>query len=114
MVCYNRDRPFSLDAKIPDLDRYLPSHTNIVEVRLLAVCQEQRKATIAYRLLQYLCKTLLQQNVDAAVISGTTRQAKLYAAMGFTPFGPLVGKNGALYQPMFITLTNLRHDFKTF
>jgi predicted N-acetyltransferase YhbS len=112
MVCYNSHRPFSLDAKIPDLDQYLPQHKNIVEVRLLSVCQEQRKATIAYRLLQYLCQTLLQQGVDAAVISGTTRQTRLYAAMGFTPFGPLVGETGAQYQPMFITLKNLRHDFK--
>lgn len=112
MVCYNNHRPFSLDAKILDLDQYLPQYKNIVEVRLLSVCQEQRKATIAYRLLQYLCQTLLQQDVDAAVISGTTRQTKIYAAMGFTPFGPLVGDTGAFYQPMFITLRNLRHDFK--
>jgi len=112
MVCYNNQRPFSLDAKIDDLDQYLPQHTNLVEVRLFSVCREQRKATIAYRLLQYLCQTLLQQDVDAAVISGTTRQTKLYTAMGFTPFGPLVGETGALYQPMFITLRNLRHDFK--
>jgi len=112
MVCYNNHRPFSLDAKIDDLDQYLPQHTNLVEVRLFSVCREQRKATIAYRLLQYLCQTLLQQDVDAAVISGTTRHTKLYTAMGFTPFGPLVGETGALYQPMFITLRNLRHDFK--
>ena len=58
-------------------------------------------------------KHLLQQNVDAAVISGTTRQIRLYTRMGFTPFGPLVGNTGALYQPMYITLRNLRHDFKT-
>jgi N-acyl-L-homoserine lactone synthetase len=113
MVCYNNHRPFSLDTKIPDLDQYLPEHKKIVEVRLLSVCREQRKATIAYRLLKYLCQTLLQQDVDAAVISGTTRQTKLYMAMGFTPFGPLVGEPGALYQPMFITLKNLRHDFQS-
>jgi len=113
MVCYNGERPFSLDSKIPDLDQYLPQHTNIVEARLLSVCQEERNPTVAYRLLQFLSQTLLRQNVDAAVISGTTRQIKLYKAMGFTPFGPLVGEPGAEYQPMFITLKNLRHDFKT-
>jgi predicted N-acetyltransferase YhbS len=112
MVSYNGQRPFSLDAKIPDLDLFLPQYKNIVEVRLLSVCQEERKATVAYRLLQFLCQTLLQQDVDAAVISGTTRQTRLYEAMGFIPFGPLVGETGAEYQPMFITLTNLRHDFK--
>jgi predicted N-acetyltransferase YhbS len=113
MVCYNCHRPFSLDGKIPGLDQYLPEYKNIVEVRLLAVCKEQRKATIAYRLLKYLCQTLLKQGVDAAVISGTTRQTRLYASMGFIPFGPLVGETGAQYQPMYITLRDLRPDFKT-
>ena len=112
MVCYNSDRPFSLEAKIDDLDRYLPKSENVVEIRLLSVCKQERKATVAYRLLRYLCQTLIQQNVDAAVISGTTRQIRLYSRMGFTSFGPLVGKPGALYQPMYITLINLRHDFK--
>lgn len=112
MVSYNGDRPFSLDTKIKNLDKYLPEYTRLVEIRLLSVCQEERKATIAYRLLQYLCQTLIQQNVDAAVISGTTRQLRLYSRMGFTPFGTLVGNTGAFYQPMYITLRNLRNDFK--
>ncbi|HKH61242.1 MAG TPA: GNAT family N-acetyltransferase [Flavitalea sp.] len=112
MVCYNSDRPFSLDTKIYNLDQYLPEHTTLVEIRLLSVCHDERKATVAYRLLQYLCQTLIQQNVDAAVISGTTRQLRLYSRMGFTPFGPPVGNTGALYQPMYITLRNLRYDFK--
>jgi len=113
MVCYNSDRPFSLDTKIQDLDQYFPHHTKLVEIRLLSVCQEERKTRVAYRLFQYLAQTLMQLNVDAAIISGTTRQIRLYASMGFTPFGPLVGNTGALYQPMFITLRNLRYDFKS-
>lgn len=113
MVSYINERPFSLDAKIQDIDQYLPQHKSIVEVRLLSICREQRKATIAYRLLQYLCQTLIHQQVDAAIISGTTRQIKLYAALGFTPFGPLVGQTGAYFQPMFITLKDLRYDFKS-
>jgi N-acetylglutamate synthase-like GNAT family acetyltransferase len=112
MVCYNQLRPFSLDEKITNLDQFLPAHTNLAEIRLLAVEAEARKITIAYRLLQYLCVELIRQNIDAAVISGTTRQLHLYASMGFTPFGPLVGSGEATYQPMFITLKDLRHDFK--
>jgi predicted N-acetyltransferase YhbS len=113
MVCYNSDRPFSLDTKIQDLDQYFPHYTKLVEIRLLSVCHEERKTTVAYRLFQYLSQSLMQLNVDAAIISGTTRQIRLYARMGFTPFGPLVGDTGALYQPMFITLRTLRHDFKS-
>ena len=113
MVCYNSNRPFSLDTKLDHLDQYLPEYTKLVEIRLLSVCHEERNATVAYRLLQYLCQTLIGENVDAAVISGTTKQLRLYSRMGFTPFGPLVGTSGALYQPMYITLRNLRNDFKS-
>ena len=113
MVCYNMERPFSLDEKLPDLNNYLPEHSNIAEIRLLAVQPEQRKATIAYRLLQYLCKVLIQSQANAAVISGTTRQLRLYEKMGFVPFGPLVGSSNAFYQPMYITLNKLRDDFKS-
>jgi hypothetical protein len=42
------------------------------------------------------------------LISGTTRQAKLYRHLGFTPFGPLVGKGDILFQPMYMTLAAFR------
>ena len=112
MVSYISDRPFSLDSKIEGLDSFLPKHEKLVEIRLLSVCHTERKTTVAYRLLQYLCQHLIELNIDAAVISGTTRQLRMYDSMGFTPFGPLVGNIEALYQPMFITLRNLRNDFK--
>ena len=35
-----------------------------------------------------------------AIISGTTRQFKLYHHLGFVPFGPLVGSGEARFQPM--------------
>src|SRR3954452_4109789 len=37
MVCGRCERPFSLDQKLADLDRWLPPHRKAVEVRLLAV-----------------------------------------------------------------------------
>ncbi len=111
MVCYNGKRPFSLDSKIDNLDSYLPPHNKLAEIRLLSIHATERKTRVAYRLLQYLCKVLIDGETDAAVISGTTRQLKMYQHMGFTPFGELVGTKGALYQPMYITLKNLRNDF---
>ena len=112
MVCYNMERPFSLDEKLQHLDSYLPEYKSIAEIRLLAVDPEERKATVAYRLLKYLCNVLIQAQTNAAVISGTTRQLSLYKKIGFVPFGPLVGSNEAAYQPMYITLNELRDDFK--
>lgn len=112
MVCYNMERPFSLDEKLPDLDNYLPAYKKVAEIRLLAVRPEERKATVAYRLLKYLSKVLIQSQTNAAVISGTTRQLPLYKKIGFVPFGPLVGTANASYQPMYITLKELRDDFQ--
>ena len=112
MVCYNMQRPFSLDEKLSDLDSYLPECRKLAEIRLLAVHKDERKITVTYRLLKYLCKVLIEQRTDAAVISGTTRQLRLYKSMGFIPFGPLVGNLNASYQPMYITIKELRNDFK--
>ena len=112
MVCYNCHRPFSLEQKLPDLDNYLPPYTNLVEVRLLSVVPQKRHTGLVYYLLKYLSKELLSRDIDTGIISGTTRQLKLYKSIGFVPFGPLVGKPGALYQPMYITINQLRNDFR--
>jgi hypothetical protein len=48
---------------------------------------------------------------DMALISGTTRQQRFYRHLGFVPFGPLVGKDDALFQPMYLTLAAaMRHS----
>ena len=112
MVCYNLQRPFSIDAKVDDLETYLPTHNRLAEIRLLSVHPDERNTRVSYRILQYLCKELIAIGTDMAVISGTTRQLRLYSRIGFIPFGPLVGTTEALFQPMFITLKDLRDDFR--
>jgi GNAT superfamily N-acetyltransferase len=104
MVAVRGRRPFSLDQRLPDLDSYLPAGRSICEVRLLAVERGFRKGRVAAALLAYLWRYLLDQGYDLGVISGTTRELKLYRHMGFTPFGPLVGTPGAEFQPMMVTL----------
>ncbi len=112
MVCYNTRRPFSLDEKLPELDNYLPGSTSIAEIRLLSILPEERKTTVAYRLFQYVGIELSRLEIDTAIISGTTRQLQLYKHLGFTPFGALVGKPGAFYQPMYVMLKNKSYAFK--
>ncbi|MBC9933127.1 GNAT family N-acetyltransferase [Chitinophaga qingshengii] len=111
MVCYNEVRPFSLDGKVQQLDEHIPPYKRLAEVRLLGIERSERKISVAYRLLRQLIAEMLHQGIDSAVVSGTTRQIKLYTKLGFVPFGNLVGVEGALYQPMFIHVTNLRDDF---
>jgi GNAT superfamily N-acetyltransferase len=104
MVCGRCERPFSLDAKVADLDRWLPAHRKAVEVRLLAVRREWRKTAVFRDLMSFLARHFIAQGCDLAVISGTVRELKLYRHLGFEPFGERVGTAGAVYQPMSLTL----------
>jgi len=108
MLALRGRRPFSLDEKLADLDHYLPSQRTPVEVRLLAVDAGLRKRTVFPALLDFAVKHGLREGYDLALISGTTRQLKLYRHLGFIPFGPLVGSDAAAYQPMLLTLESYR------
>ena len=104
MVCGRCQRPFSLDQKLPSLDRWLPAHRKVVEIRLLAVKREYRKTSVFFGLMQALSRHFIELGCDLAVISGTVRELKLYRHLGFVPFGELVGTAEARYQPMYLTL----------
>jgi hypothetical protein len=103
MLAVRGQRPFSLDAKLHDLDSYLPPHRSVCEVRLLAVEEERRLGQILPGLLRLVSEYCASRGHDLAVISGTVRQLRLYEHLGFVPFGPLVGTPEALYQPMYVT-----------
>ncbi len=112
MVCYNAVRPFSLDKKLDNLDAYLPTHNNLVEVRLFAVRKDMRKKGVALAMLMVLIPDLISKGYDLGVISGTTREIELYKNIGAEPFGPLVGSPEVPYQPMYFSLKNLKGSFK--
>ena len=103
MLAIHDKRPFSLDNKLENLDSYLPDYRSICEIRLLAIEKKHRKRGIFAGILKKVFFLALKRGYDLAVISGTTRQLKLYKHLGLQPFGPLVGKKGAQYQPMCIT-----------
>ena len=107
MLAVRGNRPFSLDQKLPDLDSHLPRGRTICEIRLLAI-EKKFRGTRGGQVLQGILALLWQHGVeksyDLAIISGTTRQAKLYQHLGFVPFGPLVGGGDAQFQPMYVTL----------
>jgi aspartate aminotransferase-like enzyme/GNAT superfamily N-acetyltransferase len=104
MLALRWQRPFSLDAKVADLDRYLPAGRRPVEARLLAVEPAFRHTAVFVALFEHAARFCLEAGFDLAVISGTTRQLRLYQHLGFTAFGPLVGTAAAAYQPMYLTL----------
>ena len=104
MIAIRRQRPFSLDQRLPTLDEYLPTGRTMCELRLLAVEKRDRRGRMLPAILDYVWQYCLREGFDLALISGTTRQLKLYAHLGFVPFGPLVGTPDALFQPMMLTL----------
>jgi aspartate aminotransferase-like enzyme/GNAT superfamily N-acetyltransferase len=104
MIAGRCERPFSLDGKLSDLQQHLPPHQRAVEVRLLAVAPAFRKHAVFARLAGVLARYFRAQGCDLALISGTLRQTKLYAHLGFQAFGPLVGSAEAPYQPMLMRL----------
>ncbi len=103
MLCVRGARPFSLDAKLPDVDSHLPAGCRVCEFRLLAVSIAHRTGSVFLGLLRNMATFCFEQGYDLAVISGTVRQAKLYQHIGFVPFGPLVGTPEAPFQPMYLT-----------
>ena len=100
MIAVRGNRPFSLDFKISDLDSYLPVGRKVCEIRLLAIEKEYRGGKIFFLLMKQLVEYGIEVGYDYAVISGTTRQQKLYQHLGFQPFHPRVGKKGAYFIPM--------------
>ena len=104
MLAVRGNRPFSLDQKLPALDSYLPAQRTVCEIRLLAIEKEFRGAQVLQGILALLWQHGVEKGYDLAIISGTTRQSKLYQHLGFIPFGPLVGTGDAQFQPMYVTL----------
>jgi aspartate aminotransferase-like enzyme len=104
MVAGRGHRPFSLDAKLPDLDKHLPAGRKPLEVRLLSVEKKFRNGFVFSRLVGLIAHHFREQGFDLAIISGTMRQLRLYKHLGFNPFGPVVGTGDAQFQPMYLTL----------
>ncbi len=107
MLAARGNRPFSLDQKLPNLDADLPPGRRVVEIRLLAIDRKFRGARggqVLSGILALLWQHGVEKGYDLAIISGTTRQLRLYQHLGFVPFGPLVGAGEAQFQPMYVTL----------
>lgn len=114
MIAIRANRPFSLDAKLENIDQYLPAGAKACEVRLLSVKPQYRKTRVFYQLCERLIEYCLEQNYNIALISGTLRQIKLYKKIGFVAFGPVVGTKDAPYQPMYLTKERFETSAKVF
>jgi aspartate aminotransferase-like enzyme len=107
------ERPFSLDQKLQNLDDYLPAGHRFCEIRLLSVLKQHRRGNVLPGLITGAWNHAMAAGYDGALISGTTRQLKLYAHLGFVPFGPLVGTAEAAFQPMYVTTSGFTASAQT-
>ena len=114
MLAARGNRPFSLDHKLDKLDSYLPAGRKVCEIRLLAIEKKFRGAQVLQGILALLWQHGIEKGYDLAIISGTTRQFKLYQHLGFVPFGPLVGTGDAQFQPMYVTLGTFESSAREF
>src|SRR5581483_12139605 len=114
MLAVRGTRPFSLDQKLENLDSYLPAGRTICEIRLLAIEKKFRGAQVLQGILALLWQHGIERGYDLAVISGTTRQFRLYQHLGFIPFGPVVGTGDAQFQPMYVTLETFESTAREF
>lgn len=114
MLAVRGNRPFSLDQKLANLDSYLPANRKICEIRLLAVEKKFRGAQVLQGILALLWQHGIERSYDLAIISGTTRQVKLYQHLGFVPFGPLLGTGDVQFQPMYVTLETFENTAREF
>lgn len=114
MLAVRGNRPFSLDQKLEKLDSYLPAGRKVCEIRLLAIEKKFRGAQVLQGILALLWQHGIEKGYDLAIISGTTRQFKLYQHLGFVPFGPPVGTGDARFQPMYVTLETFETTAREF
>lgn len=114
MVAFRDQRPFSMDEKIGKVEQFLPEEIcgKICEIRLLAVKKNYRTGRVLWRLTQALNTFSYEKGYTAAVISGTTREEKLYKQMGFQQFAPAVGAKDAQFLPMVLTRDVFEHDLQ--
>jgi len=104
MIAIRSKRPLSLDGKIGPVEHHLPFQAkNPVEIRLLAIEHDYRNGRAFLGLTQALVQYCLKAGYDAALISGTVREQKLYGQLGFLPFAQLTGTAEAAFQPMYLT-----------
>src|SRR5262252_3860940 len=114
MLAVRGNRPFSLDQKLEKLDSFLPPNRKICEIRLLAIEKKFRGAQVLQGILALLWQHGIEKGYDLAIISGTTRQFRLYQHLGFVPFGPVVGAGDAQFQPMYVTLETFESTAREF
>lgn len=114
MIAFRDQRPFSIDEKIGKVEQYLSQEqcAKLCEIRLLAVKKAYRTGRVLLKLSQALNVFAYEKGYTAAVISGTTREEKLYKQIGFKQFAPAIGTKDAMFLPMILTRQQFEQSYQ--
>ena len=115
MLAARGKRPFSLDQKLENPRFLSAARTGGVRNPFAFGGQKIRCTGQVFQgLMALMWQLFVDNNFDLGIISGTTRQRKLYEHVGFIPFGPLVGAEGAQYQPMYLSIESFEAGARDF
>lgn len=108
MLAFRDKRPFSLDEKIGKVELKLDKEVceKLCEIRLLAVKKDYRNGRVFSQLAKAIYTYVYNKEYSAAVISGITKEEKLYRRLGFQQFGEMIGTAEATFLPMILTREN--------
>lgn len=104
MLGAHSEPPFSIAARLPDPSILERPGMRPLEVRLLAVEPNERRTDALLGLVYSLQLYGRAHGFTHFVISGVTDQLPLYKHIGFEALGPAVGRPGAQFVPMMVTL----------
>src|SRR6266851_1883429 len=104
MLSTNGQPPFSITPRLADPSVIHRPGMKPLEVRQLAMEPNERNTVALTGLVYSLHVYARAHGYTHFVISGVTEQLELYKHIGFEALGPPVGKPGAQFVPMMVTL----------
>ena len=109
MLAFRDNRPFSVDGKVGvPVEQLLQDYdtSKLCEIRLLAIQKAFRNGRVFQKLAQAIYTYVYERGYSGAVISGVTREEKLYRRIGFEAFAAVTGTAEAAFIPMILTRAN--------
>jgi hypothetical protein len=104
MLSVHDHLPFSVESRLDDVSVIRQPGMRPLEVRLLAIEQEERHGPVLVGLTYVMNHFAREHGYTHYLISALTDQIPLYKHLGFSELGPPKGKPAAMFVPMIATL----------
>jgi hypothetical protein len=104
LVAFSETRPFSIDYRIQQLDKYLPAFDHALEIRLISAKPGKRGDALIRKMVSKVAEWHLMQDKENKCILalGNKRQVKIFEELGFVSFYKLIRNDDIWYQPMYL------------